>query len=94
MASLFETIIHGKAEINGAEDLNYIIGTILDNDETLEILHQLTLSNSAPIVYQASRVLSQALIHLYNSGEKSSSTSPGKNANEYISLSLESKNNA
>lgn len=70
MASLFETIIHGKAEINGAEDLNYIIGTILDNDETLEILHQLTLSNSAPIVYQASRVLSQALIHLYNSGEK------------------------
>ena len=70
LGSLFETIIHGKTEINSSEDLNYILGAILDNDENLEKLHQLTLSNSAPIVYQASRLLSQALMYLYNSGEK------------------------
>ena len=70
LESIFEVFLNGKTEITNNDDLNYIVENILDNDNTLEILQQLSLSKSIPIACQAGRLLADTLYHLYNSIEK------------------------
>ena len=53
-----------------SDDLSYIVSSILDQDLVLNLIEQLSMYNSKPIAYQASLVLAQSLLLLYNSNDK------------------------
>ena len=60
------------------EDVQYILDSIINSDKMLDIVEQCTTYNSKPIIYQASLVLAQSLLLIFNSCEKSvyASTQP------------------
>ncbi len=53
------------------EDVQYIMDSIINNEKMLDIVEKFTTYNSKPIIYQASLVLAQALLLLFNSCERS-----------------------
>lgn len=59
-----------KREITPSEDLQYIVGSLLEQDKVLNIIEQLSMYNSKPILYQTSLVLAQTFLLLYNGTDK------------------------
>jgi len=67
--SVFEIIFADKREVH-SEDLSYIVSSILDQDNVLNIIEQLTMCNNKPIVYQTTLISAQSLLMLYNTNDK------------------------
>lgn len=74
LISVFEIIFMDTKAVSNNEDLFYIVSAIIDKDSSMNILEQLTMYNSKPIMYQASLVIAQTLFLLYNSTEKAEFT--------------------
>ena len=74
LLTVFEIIFMDTRGALNNEDLFYIVAEIIDKDSSLNILEQLAMYNSKPIMYQASLVIAQTLFLLYNSTEKAEFT--------------------
>ena len=60
-----------KREGTPIEDVAYVLNSIINDDNVVNALEQFTMYNSKAITYQASLIMAQTLLLIFNSNDKS-----------------------
>ncbi len=76
LLGVFEPLLKERHDGIPPEDVRYLADSVIGNDKVLDMIEQYSTYNSRPVIYQASLVLAQTLLLIFNSSSEKGTIYP------------------